>query len=106
MGGLLYGVLGDRLGRKEATWWAIFGMSIATVAQGCLPSKCAPPRPTSILLCKTPPAFAASLSYGFVVFSCTGDDLGALSASVIIDVQLWLKDSLERTRRRLPCEPP
>lgn len=39
VGGLLCGLLGDRVGRKKATLYAVIGMTAATVLQGCLPSK-------------------------------------------------------------------
>jgi hypothetical protein len=39
IGGLLIGLLGDKIGRKRATLYAVCGMTVATVGQGCLPSR-------------------------------------------------------------------
>lgn len=38
IGGYIFGRWGDVIGRKNATYYAICGMTFATVAEGCLPS--------------------------------------------------------------------
>jgi len=39
IGGLLIGMLGDKIGRKRATLYSVCGMTVATVGQGCLLSR-------------------------------------------------------------------
>ena len=39
IGGLLLGLLGDKIGRKRATLYAVCGMTVATIGTGCLPSR-------------------------------------------------------------------
>jgi len=72
VGGIVFGLLADRVGRKRATLWSMRGMLFATVAQGLLPS----------LLC----CGEASADVGLVLLIvlralqgvCTGGEIGPL----------------------------
>jgi len=72
VGGILFGRLADRVGRKTAVLWSMRGMLLATVAQGLLPS----------LIC----CGEASANVGLVLLVllralqgiCTGGEIGPL----------------------------